>query len=92
MALKFVDSTRGKPLLTLQGFLYRQDKPSKEHLNWRCVVKTCRARITTRGDSHGVSWCFYCSRELKTWYVDTMLMPLDVPDSGTSSPPLGLLA
>ncbi|XP_018496738.1 uncharacterized protein LOC108864863 [Galendromus occidentalis] len=53
MPLTFVTSTRGQPMLCLQGYVFRKDRQTNERTTWRCVEKTCKARIATEDDSHG---------------------------------------
>ena len=55
MPLVFVESTRGKPLLELGGYLFRRDYVAQEKTKWRCIEKNCRARVETQNDEHSVS-------------------------------------
>ena len=55
MPLTFVQSTRGKPLLVVDGYLFRKDYGGREKTAWRCLTKGCKARVDTKDDEHGVS-------------------------------------
>ena len=54
MLLVFVNSSRGKPLLQVEGYMYRIDSVSEERANWRCLEKGCKARISTENGEHKV--------------------------------------
>ena len=56
MPLLFVESTKGKPLLQLGGYLFRKDYDAQDRTKWRCIEKDCRARVETHADEHSVSF------------------------------------
>ncbi|XP_003738940.1 uncharacterized protein LOC100908958 [Galendromus occidentalis] len=49
MSYEFIESTKGKPLLVVSGYLYRRDRKK-----WRCLSKDCNARIEIVDDKLGV--------------------------------------
>ncbi|XP_018495850.2 uncharacterized protein LOC100900068 [Galendromus occidentalis] len=52
MPLKFVTSTRGRPMLCVGGFVFRKDRSTLDKTTWRCEEETCRARISTADGTH----------------------------------------
>ena len=71
MPLKFVSSTRGKPLLVLEGYTFRRDRSSGSKTSWRCTNEACKARVFTEGNEHEVS-C-YLSRLLSFLHLESVL-------------------
>ena len=50
MTSRFTE-TKGKPAISMDGFVYRLKKAGKTTKNWQCVNKSCTAKITTPLDT-----------------------------------------
>ena len=56
MSIQFLTSSRGKPLLWVDHYIYRKDRDTRDGgTSWRCNRKGCEARIHTANGAHDVS-------------------------------------
>ena len=49
--LSFLTSNKGKPLLLLEGFLFKVNKETKDKTYWTCRNASCRATVHTDGSN-----------------------------------------
>ena len=48
--MEYFKSQKGKPKLTLEGYVYTKDKSKDDKHYWRCEDRMCRGRLTLKGE------------------------------------------